>query len=390
MQEPPALRITFTDFNDFSEVTAVKRKGARLLEGIVLLALTVLLFLFPGQSSQAAQKGVTLCLDLLIPSLFPFFVLSSLFIATGMAGTCARLVQRPMSLLFGVGGAGTSAFILGAVGGYPVGPRTLAQLTERKECTRKDARRLALFCNNCGPAFFIGAAGVGIFGSKEAGFLLLACNLLSSIFIGCSLHIFFDRNSGKANILYRNQQAASLSSVLPDCVRSSFVSTLNVCAYVILFSVITALADCSGLLPFLVNVLTALLPGEHTAALCRSFLIGFLEISTGTASLSEGVSSPAALPLAAFLLGWGGLSVHCQSLSFLQKAGVSVKLYLTAKLVQGVLAALLTAWGTALFPLSLPVMAPTNSFAAPSLVGRELLALWFLAGVYFLLNYKKR
>ena len=132
MQEPPALRITFTDFNDFSEVTAVKRKGARLLEGIVLLALTVLLFLFPGQSSQAAQKGVTLCLDLLIPSLFPFFVLSSLFIATGMAGTCARLVQRPMSLLFGVGGAGTSAFILGAVGGYPVGPRTLAQLTERK------------------------------------------------------------------------------------------------------------------------------------------------------------------------------------------------------------------------------------------------------------------
>ncbi len=367
----------------------MKRKGAHWLESLVLLALTGLLFLFPAQSSQAAQAGVTLCLDLLIPSLFPFFVLSSLFIATGMAGACARRVQRPMSRLFGVGGAGSSAFILGAVGGYPVGPRTLAQLTERKECSQAEAQRLALFCNNCGPAFFIGAVGVGIFGSKEAGFLLLACNLLAALLIGLSLHILLDRKGRKPTTLSRTGQAASLSAVLPDCVRSSFLSTLNVCAYVILFSVVTALADCSGLLPALVHALTALLPGEQTAALCRSLLIGLLEISTGTASLNDGISSAAALPLAAFLLGWGGLSVHCQSLSFLQTAGVSAKPYLAAKLVQGVLAALLTAWGAARFPMSLPVMAQTASFSAPSLVGRELLALWFLAGGYFLLTYKK-
>lgn len=368
----------------------MRTRGTRLLEGVVLLALTGLLFLFPSQSTEAAQKGVTLCLDLIIPSLFPFFVLSSLFITTGMASTCARLFQRPMSHLFGVSGAGTSAFILGTVGGYPVGAHTLAQLTQRKECPPKDARRLALFCNNCGPAFFIGAAGVGIFGSKEAGFLLLACNLLASIFIGLVLHISLDRNIYKVNIPYSNHQSLSLSSALPDCVRTSFASTLSICAYVILFSVLTALADCSGLLPFCVDVLTKLLPGEHVDALCRSFLIGFLEISTGMAALSEGISSPVSLPLAAFILGWGGLSVHCQSLPFLQKTGVSVKAYLTAKLVQGILSAFLTALGASLFPFSLPVMAPTDSFAAPSLVGRELLALWFLAGVYFLLTYKKR
>ena len=51
-----------------------------------------------------------------------------------------------------------------------------------------------------------------------------------------------------------------------------FSSTLGVCAYVILFSVLTRLADCSGLLPFLVNVLSSLLPGENAPVLCRSFL----------------------------------------------------------------------------------------------------------------------
>lgn len=367
----------------------MKGKGVGLAEGFLLLALTVLLFLFPDQSAQAARRGVTLCLDLIIPSLFPFFVLSSLFIATGMAGTWAGLCQRPISRLFGVGGAGTAAFLLGAVGGYPVGLRTLAQLTQRKDCTPSEARRLALFCNNCGPAFFLGAAGVGVFGSREAGLLLLTCSLLAALLIGITLHFLLDSKGCKAYIPYKKSPRTSLPAVLPDCVRSAFTSTLNVCAYVILFSVLTTLADCSGLLPALVKGLTTLLPGEHASPLCRSLLIGVLEISTGTASLMDGVASPAALPLAAFLLGWGGLSVHCQSLSFLREAGIPLRPYLTAKLVHGLLAALLTGVGAALFPLSLPVMAPVGAFAAPSLVGRELLALWFLSGVYFLLSRKK-
>lgn len=127
----------------------------------------------------------------------------------------------------------------------------------------------------------------------------------------------------------------------------------------------------------------------HAPALCRSFLVGLLELSTGTAALSESISSAAALPLAAFILGWGGLSVHCQSLPFWQKAGVRPGPYLVAKLLQGILSAGLTVLGTRLFPLSLPVMAPVTSLAVPNLLGREILALWGLSGVYFFLFGKK-
>lgn len=366
----------------------MKQYGRALAQGASLLALAVLLFSFPDESVEAARSSITLCLDLLIPSLFPFFVLSSLFISTGLAGACARSLEKLMIPLLGVSGAGAAALILGVVGGYPVGARTLAQLVSRKECSQKEAQRLSLFCNNCGPAFFIGAAGVGVFGSKEAGFLLLGANLTASILIGLGLHLFCGRVTSSA-VRPAPAPVSSLSSELPDCVRSSFASSLNVCAYVILFSVLTALADCSGILTLGTSALAAFFSDPHAPALCRSFLVGLLELSTGTAALSESISSAAALPLAAFILGWGGLSVHCQSLPFWQKAGVRPGPYLVAKLLQGILSAGLTVLGTRLFPLSLPVMAPVTSLAVPNLLGREILALWGLSGVYFFLFGKK-
>ena len=369
-----------------------KRRYASLAAGWGLLVLfALLLFSFPAESAAAARKGIKLCLELLIPSLFPFFVLSSLLISTGLAGLCARPLGKLMSPLFGVGGSGAAALILGAVGGYPVGARTLAQLVERGECAPSEARRLSLFCNNCGPAFFIGAAGAGVFGSKEAGFLMLGANFLAAVLMWLSLRLVYGQASGDAHKGADQVPLSSLSAQLPECVRSSFASTLNVCAYVILFSILTALADCSGLLPHLTQALASLLPLEQADTLCRSFLVGLLELSTGTSALGDAVVSPAALPLAAFILGWGGLSVHCQSLPFWRKAQVPPGPYLRAKLAQGLLSALLTAAGAALFPLTRPVMAPAAvTLAAPALLGQEILALWVLSGVYFFCTLPQR
>lgn len=48
-------------------------KGYRriLVEGAGLLCIGGLLFAFPEESLEAAREGITLCLDVLIPSLFP-------------------------------------------------------------------------------------------------------------------------------------------------------------------------------------------------------------------------------------------------------------------------------------------------------------------------------
>ena len=176
---------------------------------------------------------MNLCLELLIPSLFPFFVLSSLFIATGFVQICSKPTEGMMRRVFGVSGPGAAAFCLGLIGGYPAGARAVAQLVEQSVCSQKEARRLSLFCNNCGPAFFLGAVGIGVFGQENVGFLLLAANLASAVSIGIFANILLGSTERSPPQSSSAIKRTSLINVFPDCIRSSFSATLNVCAYVI-------------------------------------------------------------------------------------------------------------------------------------------------------------
>ena len=104
----------------------MRKQCLTLLEGLILFLMGASLFLYPTQSAQGARVGVNLCLELLIPSLFPFFVLSSLFIATGFLQICSKPTEGMMRRVFGVSGPGAAAFCLGLIGGYPAGARAVA------------------------------------------------------------------------------------------------------------------------------------------------------------------------------------------------------------------------------------------------------------------------
>ena len=215
------------------------------------------------------------------------------------------------------------------------------------------------------------------------GFLLHAANLASAVSIGIFANILLGSTERSPPQSSSAIKRTSLINVFPDCIRSSFSATLNVCAYVILFSVISALADHTGLLPALGAFLGDLLPYTDSALLSRSLCIGLLEISTGTAVLQGSTSLSVSLPLAAFLLGWGGFSVHCQSLPFWRQAGVQMLPYLIAKLLQGVLSAAFTVLGMHILPLSQPTMMSTEYICPFTLPNWEIIALWGLAGIYF-------
>ena len=75
--------------------------------------------------------------------------------------------------------------------------------------------------------------------------------------------------------------------------------------------------------------------------------------------------------MAAFMLGWAGLSVHCQVLAFLGDSGLSMRTYLVGKLLHGGLSAALLGLLVPLLPLEAPVSAylaeQTETLAAPGL-----------------------
>ena len=103
----------------------LSRQGVRdLCLGLGLLCATLALMFWPQEAMEAAREGLRLCYNVILPSLFPFFVLSALVVDLGLAGYIGRALEGIMRPLFNVPGACASAFALGFVGGYPVGART--------------------------------------------------------------------------------------------------------------------------------------------------------------------------------------------------------------------------------------------------------------------------
>lgn len=359
---------------------------------VLILSFGAMLLMYPMESCTGAKEGLMICFNLIIPSLFPFFVLSSLLISLGYAAQLGSHLKQVMWPAFRLNGSCASAIILGALGGYPVGIRTTLELYEDRQCTKEDALHLSSFCNNCGPAFLFSVAGCGIFSSKAAGFLLLGTHLVAALLVGFFFRFYPFSKEVTENALPKVQKSRPFTSVFPDCVKDSFSATLNVCAFVILFSVLLKLANCSGVLPFFAEQLAHFLPACFSPELCYSFIAGCFEISTGIYSLSEISQSPLALPLAAFMLGFGGLSVHCQSLPFLNRCVSSIAPYFLGKILQGFLAAGMTAI-VAPFVLvsntSIPIETISLGGTTFALLQQEIVALWFLSGGYFLFCRKK-
>lgn len=328
------------------------------LLGLVLLAAALALVVWPQQSMDAAKTGLQLCYNVIIPSLFPFFVLSSLMVELGLAGYVGRALEGIMRPLFNVPGSCASAVALGFIGGYPVGARTAISLYEKGMCTKTEAERLLAFCNNSGPAFILGVVGAGIFSSSRVGVLLYLAHAAASLCVGVLFRFYKRGERGGEEKGRLNFQTQRLSAAFTNCVASSFRSTLNICAFVVFFTVVIRMFSVSGALPALAGGLSALLsPLGLTEPWGERLLTGVLEISSGVWSLAGDGSLSGRLSMAAFMLGWAGISVHCQVLSFLGDSGLSVRTYLVGKMLHGGLSALFVGALARVFPLETQVSA---------------------------------
>lgn len=318
----------------------MKTKGnfGFILSCTLALAGLFALILAPAAAAESVRGGLELCAGVIIPSLLPFFVLSGLVSALGLPQLLARAAERPMRALFGVSGLGCVPFVLGLTGGYPVGAAAVANLVRSGELSAREGERLLPFCNNTGPAFILGAAGSGVFGSTACGALLYLSHLSAAVAVGA---VFSRRRAGEQAAVPRSGPGPrAFPAALAESVRSAVTSTLNVCGFVLFFAVVTGLLDNAGIFSGLTGGLAA-----HTGAplqACRALLTGVLELGGGIGAMGGLSASAENLALCSFLLGFGGLSVHCQTLSVLEGTDMKCARHFAGRILHAVISALFT------------------------------------------------
>lgn len=270
-------------------------------------ALAMLVLILDGKTAlEGANQGVLLCLVTVIPSLFPFFLLSTLLTSSLLGTSLAAL--RPLGRLCGVPKGGESMLVAAFLGGYPAGAQAVAEGYRMGALEKESAQRMLSFCNQPGPAFLFGMVSF-LFPRPWMAWALWGIVFLSAVL---TAQIF--SGGGRTASPLPAKEGATLSSALWTSLRSMAA----VCGWVVVFRVVLA---------FLTRWFLWLVPSEVQTA-----LTGLLELSNGCMLLGQIADLKLRFCVAAGMLAFGGLCVMMQALSVTQ--GLSPRYLVLGKLVQ--------------------------------------------------------
>ena len=308
-------------------------KNRQGLAAAAALAFGVLVLAVPEAATRGFAGGTALCLQSVLPALFPFFVVCELL----TAAPPLAVLLRPMQRVLGLESAETArALLLSWVGGYAVCARLAGQLYGAGRITRRDAALLQVLGCCSGPGFVIGCVGGALLGNVRLGVVLYAaqiganlgagavCQLLSHIvganivrpssWRGCAFPerpltsetarvrtMFAPTDctrevSGRSKVLSPTRcggsHLAEGAKGLPQAISSAVTSSLSVCGCVVFFRIVGA-------------VLLAVLPLPPTAVSAA------LEVSAGCAGFAA-LGGAAALYGCCACLSVLGVSVWAQ------------------------------------------------------------------------------
>ncbi|WP_411676252.1 sporulation protein [Caproicibacter sp.] len=315
----------------------------RIKTGALLLAtLTAAcaLLIFPVQAAQGAKNGIGYCLEVLVPSLYPFMVLSVFIVKSGLSRKISGIFEGPTQKLFRLPGSAAPTVLMSLIGGYPAGARSVASLYEDGEISQKQAERMLGFCVNAGPSFVITAVGAGFLKSPRAGAVLFAAQGIVFLLLGIGSGLTAKREApGRGG---KRAKAYGASQALITSAADAAHSTINMCCFVILFAALMNLLrmSCSD-------------PARSAA------LSALLEVTGGCSDLARLGVPPWVFSAA---IGWGGICVHFQVLSTLTELKINKARFVLFRFFQAVLSAAVS-WGLMLlFPETETVFC---SFAGP-------------------------
>lgn len=357
---------------------------ARLAAALALTAMAVLYLKHGDIAAEAVRRGLVLCARTMIPSLFPFMVVAELTVRSGVGQSLARPFVRLFGRLLGVTESGGCALVLGVLCGFPVGAKVAASCYRSGTMDERELNCVLGMCSVPSAAFLIGAVGKGLLGSASVGKALLILTVCSALSVGLLLRLISFSHTALAvrqprGVAVSNKWDASLLSA---SISSAANGMLGICATVVVFSA-------------LIGVLEPYAQAIGLPEMARAWIVGVLELSTGTVRAAALPPTEAAV-LCAAMAGWAGLSVHCQILSVCDGCPVSLGRFWISRALQAVLCGggmwLLLRAGTVVLPC-VPGVSPVGPAASESVgvqVWQSVCMVGFWAAVAVLMMNKTK
>ena len=257
---------------------------------LIISALLTAALYFSDILASGILKGIELSVRTLIPSIFPFMILSEA--AMHLIGDDTGIIGVGFEKVFGIRKRGALVYIAGVLCGYPGGISGTVRLRQAELISKREADILMPLCASPSLAFVTAGVGCGIFKNTRYGIILYLAILLGGIITG----VFFRQADTETHF---NSVIPKQKFNLSNTILDSGKRIAAVCIYLTAFC---ALIEVEGTL--------------IKDPLTTGILAGLTEVSAGVTrihGLAEVVGVRTALAMSAFALSLGGISVMMQA-----------------------------------------------------------------------------
>lgn len=336
--------------------------------------LAIILCLFAKETSQVAKNAIYLCLDIVIPSLFPFFVLSKIIIPYISLFPCPKFLKRLIERVFYLPYYTIFIILLGFMSGYPSGAKMTRDMLDQKLLNSRQASKLLPMANNCSPLFVIGTIGAGLFKSIKLGVFLLLIHWISGLIAALITgKLAYTPASGRKEYNYpaqtgrgyhqeyikRDNTTISLSALFTASIEEAAILCIKVSGYIVLFAVISELLSLLGVFSLLGGFFSLLFTGNSQTTAFSEFITaslkGFMEITSGAQAIYnlKNIQLNVQLAVVSAIFGFAGFSVHTQIMGIMKGAGCKYRVLFFGKLLHGAIAGILAFLAIQIMPMSI-------------------------------------
>lgn len=276
---------------------------------------TVLFAVFSKEISESIVHSIYVCIEIIIPSMFAYMVISSYILSSSIHKTLFSPLYFLLNKIIRLDKQLFSVFSLSLIGGYPVGIKLLKEIIAQNKSYSAIIEKAAAFCYCISPTFAITMIGLGLYNSIEAGIIVYISNVIANIIMATVYSRIY-----KLEIPDNPQKQ---NSGLIQAINSSSAALLRICAVIVIFNAGIAAVEA------LVNTVGIIIP---------VYIKSFTEISNILNFSKPGINL---LPLISAIASTGGLCVIFQCYSIAQNS-FSFKNFLIARIPTALLSGLIT------------------------------------------------
>ena len=288
-----------------------------------LIIITLLLFIFLEILFNkliiinTVMESLNIWVRAIIPSLFPFFVISDLLITYNFINYIPSKIKKYIGKLFNISDSALSILILSMLSGFPSNGRNTHNLYNKGKISKDEASYILMYTHFSSPVFILTTCSLIYLRNEKLGIILLLSHYLSNIIIGI---LFRNINTpSSVNSTTEEHKSQKFTISLIKSIKSSIDSLLLILGILTVFLIVSSL---------IINILNTNL---YTSAIIRSIL----EMTLGLKYIASlNISMIHKVILFSAILSFGGLSVHIQVMAQIIEDKISCKYYLIGRIFQ--------------------------------------------------------